>query len=224
MIDEARKQNLLLKINQLSAYQEIENNMGRLIAAVNFRRIDNVLKYFALEMDDVSLEYADEGVFEGAEALRAGIEYLLGTEIKAGEMIDLQLTTPVIEVAADCKTARALWWSPGALSVLRENDEPQARWMWGDFAVDFIHVNDEWKVWHLHYFTVIHCDYHEGWVDDTSLINRLNTPMHEKAKPSTWHNPYHPKAIRYGIPAAPYPYDTWREEERYWMLRNDKTR
>ena len=224
MIAEERKNDLLRKIAKLNAYTEIQNNMGRLIAAVNFRMKDEALKYFALEKEDVSLEYADEGVFEGREAVEAGMEHLLGTEIRAGEMIDLQLTTPVIEVADDCLTARAIWWSPGAASVLREGEDPQAQWIWGDFAVDFIFVNDTWKIWHLHYFTVIRCDYQKGWVDDTSLINRLNIPMHPQAKPSTWHNPYHPKAIRYGIPAAPYPYETWDEKDRYWMLRNDKTR
>ena len=102
MITPERKKALLLKINKLDAYTEIQNTMGRMIAAVNFRQKDEVLKYFALEMEDVSLEYADEGVFEGKEAVEAGIEYLLGKEIKPGEMIDLQLTTPIIEVADDC--------------------------------------------------------------------------------------------------------------------------
>ena len=224
MVDAERKQKLLMKINKLNAYTEIQNTMGRMIAALNFRQKEKVADFFALDQKDVSFEYADEGVFEGKDAVVAGIEYLLGKEVKPGEMIDLQLTTPVIEVADDCRTARALWWSPGAASVLRENEDPQAQWIWGDFAVDFIYENDEWKIWHLHYFTLIHCDYHKGWVDDTSLINRPNTPMHDQAQPSTWHNPYHPKAIRYGIPAAPYPYETWKEEDRYWMLRNDKTR
>ena len=224
MISQERKQALLLKLQKLDVYTEIQNVMGRMIAAVNFRQKDEVLKYFALDDERVSLEYADEGVFEGREAVEAGVEHLLGKEIRPGEMIDLQLTTPVIEIASDVQSARALWWSPGAASVLREGKDPQAQWVWGDFAVDFINVQGTWKILRLHYFTVIRCDYKEGWVDDTSLINRPNTPMHPLAKPSTWHNPYHPKAVRYGIPAAPYPYDTYREEDRYWMLRNDKTR
>ncbi|MCR5794567.1 MAG: nuclear transport factor 2 family protein [Solobacterium sp.] len=224
MITEERKKQLLLKINKLDAYTEIQNTMGRMIAAVNFRRKDDVYRYFASELEDVSLEYADEGVFTGPEAVRAGIAHLLGEEIKPGEMIDLQLTTPVIEVAGDCMSARAVWWSPGAASVLREGQDPQALWVWGDFAVDFVYIHEEWKIRHLHYFTLIKCDYHKGWVEDTSLINRPNTAMHPLAQPSTWHHPYHPKAVRFGIPAAPYPYDTDREEDRYWMLRNDKTR
>lgn len=224
MISQERKHQLLQKIRKLDAYTEIQNAMGRMIAAVNFRQKEEVLKYFALDLKDVSLEYADEGVFEGEEAVRAGIEYLLGSEAKPGEMIDLQLTTPIIEVADDCQSARAVWWSPGAASVLREGKDPQALWVWGDFAVDFVFTEDEWKIRHLHYFTLIKCDYHQGWVDDTSLINRPNIPMHPLSKPSTYHHPYHEKAVRCGIPAPPYPYDTDREEDRYWMLRNDKTR
>ena len=224
MMTYERKIQLMNQINRLDAYQEIQNTMGRFIAAINFRQIEKISSFFALEHDDVSFEYADEGVFEGKDAVLAGISYLIGREIKPGEMIDLQLTTPIIEVAKDVKTARALWWSPGAASVLQENQDPQAQWMWGDFAVDFIFEDNTWKIWHLHYFTLIHCDYHKGWVDDTTLINRLNTPMHPKAKPSTWHHPYHPTAVRYGIPAAPFAYDTYDEKDRYWMLRNDKTR
>jgi hypothetical protein len=224
MIDHDRKKQFLLNIEKLNAYTEIQNTMGRMIAAVNFRLNSEVLRFFALDQEDVSLEYADEGVFSGREAVEAGVAHLLGSEVRAGEMIDLQLTTPIIEVAYDCQTARAVWWSPGAASVLQENEDPQAQWVWGDFAVDFIREGDDWKIWHLHYFTVIRCDYQKGWVEDTSLINRPNTPMHAMSQPSTYHNPYHPKAVRYGIPAAPFPYDTWEEKDRYWMGRNDKTR
>ena len=75
---------------------------------------------------------------------------------------------------------------------------------------------------HLHYFRVIKCAYEKGWTEDTSMINRPNTAMHPLSKPTTYHNPYSPLAIRYGIPAAPYPYETDRGEN--WMLRSDKTR
>ncbi|MBR2810042.1 MAG: nuclear transport factor 2 family protein [Solobacterium sp.] len=204
MISNQRKQQLLLKLNRLEAYTEIQNTMGRFIAEINFRDRKRAEAYFA-GREDISLEYADEGVFEGTKAVAAGLDLLLGKEIREGEMLDLQLTTPIIEVASDGQTARAVWWSPGAASIVRDGQKPQALWVWGDFAVDFILEDGSWKIWHLHYFTTIRCDYHAGWVDDTSLINRPNTAMHPLAQPSTYHNPYHPKAIRYGIPAAPYP-------------------
>ena len=222
MISQERKEALFRSIKRLEAYQEIQNQMGRMIAAFNFREAEKVLSYFALECPDVSLEVADEGVFEGAEAVETIIRETIGQAPKPGEMTDIQLTTPIIEVAGDGNSARALWWCPGAASLVEGGQDPRAIWLWGDIAVDFMKTQDgTWKIRHLHYFRVIKCAYEKGWTEDTSMINRPNTAMHPMSKPSTYHNPYSPLAVRYGIPAAPYPYDTDRGEN--WMLRSDKT-
>lgn len=207
-------------MEKLEAYQEIQNEMGRTIAAFNFHQADKVLSHFALEEEGVWLEYADEGVFEGKEAVTTIINEVVGAEQNPGEMMDLQLTTPMIEVAKDGKTAKALWWCPGAGAMLREGQDPDAIWVWGMLAVDFIKCEDEWKIWHLHYFRYIKCSYEKGWVEDTSMINRPNTAMHPMSKPSTYHNPYSPLSVRDGRPACPYPYDTY--DDSSWMLSTDK--
>ena len=221
MIDRTRKEELLRSMAKLEAYQEIQNEMGRTIAAFNFRQAEKVLEHFALNEEGVSLEVADEGVFRGKEAVETIVREVLGKEALPGEMTDIQLTTPIIEVAEDGKTARAVWWCPGAGAIPREDQDPQAVWLWGDIAADFVFTEGEWKIWHLHYFRFMKCAYEKGWVEDTSMINRPNTAMHPMAEPTTYHNPYHPKAVRYGIPAAPYKYETYTDDN--WMLRNDKT-
>ena len=43
--------------------------MGRAMAAFNFRQADRLLDFFALNKEDVSLEYADEGVFRGPKGV-----------------------------------------------------------------------------------------------------------------------------------------------------------
>lgn len=221
MIDMERKQRLLANMQRVEAYHEIQNEMGRLVAAFNFRQADAVLSHFALDREDVSLEYADEGVFEGANAVTAIIKEVVGAEVKPGEMLDMQLTTPMIEVAGDMKTARAVWWCPGAGAITREDADPMAIWAWGMVAADFLLENNVWKVWHLHYFRYIKCSYQKGWVEDTSMINRLNTPVHPLAKPTTYHNPYSPLSVREAIPACPRPYETYTGAD--WMLNKDKT-
>ncbi len=222
MIDENRKKNLFLNIQKLQAYHELQNEMGRLTAAFNFHQKDKVLSFFALDLSDVAIEYADEGLFEGREAVEACIDILLGEPLKEGEMLDMQLTTPMIEVADDLQTAKCLWWCPGAGSLVQEGKDPQAIWAWGQVAVDFIHINDSWKVWHLHYFRFIKCDYHKGWVDDTTMIHRPNTALHPLSKPTTYHNPYSPNSVREGLPSMPLPYETYTEEDRFWELNRNK--
>lgn len=217
-----RKASLVDAVKRLQAYEEIQNNMGRLMAAFNFRQADKVLSHFALERPDVWLEFADEGVFEGPDAIRQIIGETVGAPVKAGEMLDLQLNTPIVEVARDLRTAKGVWWSPGGGAIPQDEGLPKAIWYFGMVAVDFICVDDTWKIWHMHWFRFIKCSYEKGWVEDTSMINRPNTPIHPLAKPTTHHNPYSPLSIRDGIPAAPRPYDTWTDSG--WMLERDKSR
>lgn len=221
MTERNRKEELLLALNKLEAYHEIQNEMGRLTAAFNFHQKERVREHFAMELADVSLEYADEGRFEGPEAVDAVLEELLGGEAKPGEMLDLQLTTPMIEVADDGKTAKCVWWCPG-VGACTDEEGAHALWIWGQAAVDFIRLQEVWKVWHLHYFRLIKCSYEKGWVEDLSRINRFNTPMHPKSLPSTYHNPYSPLSIRDGIPCPPRPYHTYTQADRFWELNRDK--
>lgn len=222
MISMERKEKLYNAMKKLEAYRIIQNQMGRAVAAFNFRQSDVLLDYFAMNKEDVAVEYADEGIFEGPEAVTAVIHEMVGRALKPGEMLDMQLTTPMIEIAEDLKTAKCLWWMPGAGAVPQEEGEPKAIWAWGEVSVDFIYEDGNWKIWHLHYYRFFKCDYKKGWVDDTSMINRLNTPMHSMAKPSTYHNPYSPISIRDGIPCAPRPYKTYTEKDRNWDLDRNK--
>ena len=222
MIDQERKVKLYTAMQKLEAYRQIQNEMGRAVSAVNCRQSDRLLGFFALDQQDVSLEYADEGVFNGPEAVKTIITEVVGAEPKPGEMLDMQLTTPMIEIADDLKSAKCVWWMPGAGSLVQEEGDPMAIWAWGEVAVDFIRTGDDWKIWHLHYFRYMKCDYKKGWVDDTSMINRLNTPLHPMSDATTYHNPYSPTNIRKGIPCAPKPYATYTEADRGWELDVNK--
>lgn len=223
MITEGRKQDLMKKIEKLEIYQEVQNDMGRAVAAFNFRQADRVLSHFALKKEDVSLEYADEGVFEGREAVTAIINEVVGAPQKPGEMLDIQLTTPMIEVADDLETAKAVWWCPGGGAIANEDKDPDAIWAWGMIGADYIKEDGQWKIWHFHYFRYIKCLYEKGWVEDTSMIHRLNNPVHPLAKPTTYHNPYSPLSVREAIPACPRPYAV-HEGNSSWMLTKDKTK
>lgn len=222
MIAQERKEQLYLAMQKLEAYRQIQNEMGRAVSAFNFRQADRLLSFFALDQEDVWLELADEGVFNGPEAVKAIINDTVGVPAKPGEMLDMQLTTPMIEVADDLKTAKAVWWMPGAGAIPQEEGDPMAIWAWGELAVTFIREGNDWKIWHLHYFRYMKCDYKKGWVDDTSMINRLNTPLHPMADTTTYHNPYSPTNIRVGLPCAPKPYQTYTDADKRWELDVNK--
>ncbi len=222
MKDQERKDRLFRSIQKLEAYRLLQNEMGRTMAAFNFRQPEKILARFALEREDVSVEYCDEGRFTGPVLVRQIIQKVVGGEPLPGEMLDLQLTTPMIEVADDLQSAKCLWWVCGIGAIARQEAAPQPIWAWGQLAVDFLREGEEWKIWHLHYFRYIKCDYHKGWVDDTSMRNRLNTPLYPGAEACSYHNPYGPQAIREGLPCPPKPYASYTEGDRFWELDRNK--
>lgn len=60
-----------------------------------------------------------------------------------------QITTPVIQVARDLKTAKGMWMSTGAILMLHDADSETGRsftWDSGKYAVDFINLNGVWKI------------------------------------------------------------------------------
>ena len=206
------------KILRLEAYTEIQNNMGSCVLSYNYRRPEEVLSFFS-SREDATLEIADEGVFRGKD-IREAITYLMPSTCEPGELMDIQLASPIIEVAEDLETARAQWVCPGIGALPREEEAPQAIWNWGVIGADFIYEDSSWKIWHFHWFRLMKCDYQKGWVQDTSLENRPNIPVHPLAEESTYHNPYTPYSIRECIPMYPRPYKTWDGED--WMLKKKK--
>lgn len=72
------------------------------------------------------------------------------------------LTTPIIEVAEDGKTAKGMWYTPGAISGVTENGTLGANWIWEKYAIDFINEDGKWKFWHIIVVTDIATPWGQG--------------------------------------------------------------
>jgi hypothetical protein len=72
--------------------------------------------------------------------------------VLAGTSMMHTITTPLVVVADDGKTAKALFYSPGQVSQTPLGN-PDANWMWERYAVDFIKQDGKWKIWHFNVFT-----------------------------------------------------------------------
>lgn len=64
------------------------------------------------------------------------------------------LTTPIVEIAGDGKTAQGMWYTPGQLTFTEFDDdgselESNCMWMFEKYAMDFVKEDGEWKIWHL---------------------------------------------------------------------------
>lgn len=202
-------------VKRLQAFEEIQNSVGRIAVAVNWHKPDAILNEFALDRPEVSIEYADEGVFKGPQAVKNAINAAM-QPLRVGEMREIHVASPFIEVAKDLKSARTVFGAPGYGAEPQSNGLPVATWNWGTLAADYVPSPDgSWKMLHGHYFRFIECSYQEAFVDDLSRISRIHSP-HASASATTYHHPYSPLTIRESIPALPRPYDTYNGIA--WML------
>ena len=163
----------LLRITeQLEATHECRNIMGRFIYYNATYRNDDILPMWALREDcEVEMPW---GHYSGA----AGVtEFLCEQgdrrdpavfEKLKGVMRLYELQSELIEVAADGKTARGVWGSPGEDTHI-ENWEPIGEWRWCRFAVEFIKEDGVWKLWKLRMLPLFRTNYYRTWVNEDQL-------------------------------------------------------
>jgi hypothetical protein len=209
------------RLARLEAVHEIQNLMGRMQYYIASGDSPKNLELFALKTPGVSAEIGDRGVFEGAAGLKkiyVGIHGLLNGD-RMGGLIEHDLTTPVIEVAGDGKTAKGVWTCPGVQSSPDpQTDELQAYWIWVKYKADFVQEDGQWKIWHFKVYANFVTPFDEGWVKCPDPAAKLAggaapAPGSEEFpadRPTTYHRPYDPKKITGTEPAPPEPYKTWQ--------------
>ena len=131
-----------------------------------------------------------------------------GTDVR-GSFCEHTLTTEVMAVADDLKTAKACWMSPGC-ETRREpgTGKLTSYWVWVKYAVDFIEENGEWKFWHFTIFSDFCSDYYTSWVEmeyGTPATPDLLAPDGKPAMALAYTNQTKPQLW----PVPPMPYKTY---------------
>ena len=126
------------------------------------------------------------------------------------------MSTPVIEVAGDGKTAKGVWISPGHETGTVKG-KLKAHWAWLKYGADFVREDGKWKFWHLRVFGIFFTPYDKSWVE-SSLPPGGAVPLPDELKPdrtTTYWTSYSPTGKTELIPAPPDPYETWDEATAY---------
>lgn len=196
------------EVQRLRAVQDVQNLMGRYTVNHAPATMHQAVEFFALELPDVSVEVGDRGVYVG----EAGIRELYQRHFPMsheGNLLVHYLATPMVEVAADGRSARGVWRSPGVEAVRpADGGDPVALWSFGAYAADFVLLDGVWKIHHLQWFRTIKCSFAEGWVEDLSMTYSGSLGDSPNLQPSTYHNPYTPTTVQEPVPGCPPPYDT----------------
>ncbi len=207
---EERVKLLEKEIERLQAVNEIQNLVGRYAVLHTPKSMKKTIELFALKQPDVSVEIAMWGVYIGPEQVKSTYREMEEGKPMPGAMFEHQFTTPMIEVAADGKTAKGLWFSPGHETPL-EDGKPVAKWIWGKYGADFIKEDGEWKIWHWHFYDTFMVPYDKSWVEtpQPGLDVIASPPGLKPDKPPTYRSSYFPDREREPRPFYPEPYETW---------------
>ncbi|MFF1257389.1 nuclear transport factor 2 family protein [Streptomyces sp. NPDC058321] len=210
------------RVQRLEDHHAITQLMNRRAylhsAGLHAREIEEC---WAKETPGVTLEAEDWGVWEGAESIRKA--YVDGAPpVVPGMLIEHCVTTGVVEVAGDRRTAKGVWISPGHETLSRPGERPIPHWSWGRYGVDFVREGEHWKIWHLHIYTTFRTPYDTDWVE--SSVNRpAHFPklgetvpgMHPPDREVTFNQPYSVHKAPALQPEPPKPYDSFDETTSY---------
>ena len=220
---------LPLQIERLQAAQACRNLMGRYsYYHTAFRNKDYMTLWAQREDSYFKFPF---GYYVGYDAIARC--YLVehgdrndpGMEEKLrGIMAMHQLDTEVLEVAADCKTAKGVWISPGHETFLRNPENvdpakepdklvPDPMWAWSKYEVEFIREDDgSWKLWHMVLYPLFKTGYHTAWTEAETKVEEAINPdetnaMTGQKAPDFWQ---WSKTAVYPAnePEPPIPYDT----------------
>jgi SnoaL-like domain len=226
------------QVQMLMDVHEIQNVMSRYefyhVAMMNQECVD----LFVSKTPGAKVEIAHLGIYDGIENVKRF--FLLankpvgGERGRIGQMHLHTLTTPVIEVARDGKTAQGVWISPGVETGFKAPDgETQADWAWVKYGIDFAREEGQWKMWHFGMFRIFEAAYDRSWAavppgaPDGSNANltgyelaraRLVQSMPAEARPdrpNSYSWIYSPRVAWENVPRPPEPYDTWDDSRAY---------
>lgn len=216
------KEQLASRITNIRA---VENVMSKYAFLTYYKRFDEALNKFWTE-NEPTLTTNDKK-FTGYAAVRRYLvdqgeaETREGNEIMrklfpeefsgkkdsemwgAGTAMVHTITTPVIELAEDEKTAKGMFYSLGSCTEIDPEKGPKAYWVWEKYAVDFVKEADGWKIWHLVTMTDFKTPVGENWAN----VNLAPTGSYYAA--------YTPEITpQEGVP-VPRPYTTFSETFSY---------
>ena len=229
--------NLEDRLAKLEAKLEIElektralNEIANLIAKNQYyqwaRMHDERIDLFAMKTPGVKAEIEQFGIYDGPE----GIKKMLNMEKLAngegvGQMVANLLTTPVITVAGDGKTAKGVWLSPGITADATSDGEENFSWRWIRIGADFIKEGGQWKIWHYHLYGWFNIPFYKSSSEagvtggpgreggGPTMPAEMQSLMPDRPNSYSWS--YSTKSQTENVPAPPEPYDTWDDSMSY---------
>ncbi len=193
----------LQKLEDTLEIQKLQSKYAHYLFTQQFERV--FTECFAKNLDRVSVEFSDSGVYRGADSVRALYKAFEATRNIPGFFILHMTVNPYIEIAQDGQSARSHWLSPGCAG-----SDTSASWIWGPCYVDYVKEDGVWRIAHTNLAPLFRNRYETSWSaapDHGSVRGPLSVKPNE---PSTVYRPYNElkkeRDIFKSHPRLPEPY------------------
>ncbi|HUN88866.1 MAG TPA: nuclear transport factor 2 family protein [Terriglobales bacterium] len=159
---------------------EVENVFAQYMYLHNAFRDSEIIDLWAAKgTPGIRAQYSNNGVYTNWDSITY---YHRDRPAPKGKLILHFLTTPMIEVAGDGKTAKGLWIAAGIESGLTDPEVAKQApdFMYGPelvegkrvwqhtvylkYGIDFLKQDGRWKIWHFHCFECARSPFHLGWI------------------------------------------------------------
>ena len=171
---------LTVKAQSEADRSDVENLFSRYMYLHNaFRDADIIPLWAKKGTPGIRSQYSNLGVYNNWDSI---MSYHQNRPAPKGKLLFHYVTTPVIEIASDGRTAKGLWIVNGLESGLTdpEHAKNMPAWMFEKemvngkkvwmhnvylkYGLDFIKQDGEWKIWHFHCFEIARAPYGMGWI------------------------------------------------------------
>lgn len=222
--------------------RDVLNLAGKYVTSILLKKEGEVFDAFWAQDEDVCLCFHDS-YYKGQAAVSGYYQAVShNTEVKSallkkmfpaqleelsdaevfgvGQLRSLPITTPVIEIAADRKTAKGIWHIEGSNNDISVKG-PLSYWSIGFLCIDFIREEDDWKLWHVFFAEDIACPMGQNWAapqepeDNPDFAALADCVLPPYTGTGTFYVPYRADRPFTPPPKLPEPYETFAETFSY---------
>lgn len=207
------------RVRRVELYLEAQRIIGlyaNYLAESCFEKIPDL---FALGTPTLRAEML-WGVYQSEAGIRRLYEGFLPAlkEKEAPGSEHLQaMEVPIIKVAKDQKTVKAVWVCPGYITAADEAGKLQSYWSWQKCACDFIVTDAGLKIWHFHVYGLFECLYGTSEVLPSGTVRfsgKIPTEFAPDSPPTTVF-PLSRDSIYPYEPAVPSTYTVFDQDYAY---------
>ena len=166
--------------------QAIQKLQAKYANYLFLQRYDEIFdELYAQNDPDVSVEFSDSGVYRGRDSVRALYKAFDVTRKIPGFFLMHMTVDPYIEVAADGKSARSQWLSPGITG-----SDTSAGWVFGPYYIDYVKEHGEWRILHSNLAPIVRTTFDVSWAKATDNGTVRGVLPVKPDGPSTLYRPY----------------------------------